>query len=46
MPQLDRLIAARFTVSLMNDSKWERLIDRLTDAFASGIHVRAFCVIL
>ncbi len=37
--ELDRLISTRFTVSLMNDSKWERLVERLTDIFTGGIHV-------
>lgn len=38
-PELDRLIAARFSVSLMSDSKWERLLDRLTEVFEGGIHI-------
>jgi len=37
--QLDRIISQRFSVSLMSDSKWERLIDQLTDVFEGGIHV-------
>lgn len=38
--QLNRLIAERFQTSFMNDSKWDRLIEKLTDAFADGIYAR------
>ncbi len=37
--QLERVISERFSVSLMSDSKWERLIERLTDTFADGLHL-------
>ena len=37
--QIDRLIAERFSVALMNDSKWERLLGRLTTTFEGGVHI-------
>lgn len=37
--QLERLITERFSVALMNDSKWDRLLGRLTAMFQGGVHI-------
>lgn len=39
-PQLDQIIQDRFNASFMSDSKWDRLLEKLTDAFPDGVRVR------
>ena len=36
---IDRIIEERFTVSLMSDSKWDKLVEALCDEFIDGIYI-------
>ena len=38
--QLDQIIRDRFSRSLMSNSKWDKLLGNLTDAFPDGVRVR------
>ncbi|WP_415896032.1 DUF6678 family protein [Neptuniibacter sp. PT34_22] len=37
--KIDSLIADKYSVSLMSDSKWDKLIEGVTNIFEQGVHV-------
>ncbi|HHJ3172650.1 TPA: DUF6678 family protein [Vibrio parahaemolyticus] len=37
--KIDNLIAEKYSVSLMNDTKWDKLLESVTDLFEQGVHI-------
>ncbi|ENN9982528.1 hypothetical protein ACAS46_004220 [Vibrio vulnificus] len=37
--KIDNLIAEKYSVSLMNDAKWDKLLESVTDLFEQGVHI-------